>query len=608
MQHETHINPAAKVLFDLSGPTRLAHQDLMASMGGQGALVFGEHCSECDYPNCYTTCSFYTPRDDFNCRRFEGGFEPVLGARGFVRVRFRRWGKLEARANHVAVRPTAEAVSAAPSDLAHAAFVPFLLRRRQAYRHTLSQEALAEVGTPDFDAFVLEALSGDGRDHALSLTILAQDKSKTLLYQGHMTARPSYGRLVVPKEEILSKVDLKEPFLVQIEPLDEAQGRTLVFGFAGFVRWAGAPLASVPTAVAPKAASLDPNRPAKVLVWDLDETLWQGVLVDDGLEGVTPRPEAVAAIKALDQRGILQSVASKNTAEETLAALTHFGLADYFLYPQIHWNPKSGSFKALAQQLNLGLDSFVFIDDQPFERAEVTNTLPMVRALPHTAVKDLLAHPWFDVPVTDESQKRRALYQQDALRSLAVEAAGEDYRSFLRDAGMILQIEPLSDANAGRIYELSQRTNQLNFNGKKYSPSEVDDLKLAKDGRVLGLALRCQDRFGDYGLIGFLELDLHAGRIAQFFMSCRVQKKRVEQAFFAWLRTQLLGRGVDQIVVNYTPTARNGAARDMLTQLCFVGQADGTLRRDLKAGFEDADLVKLMDLTGLDGITKGAVG
>ncbi len=115
---------------------------------------------------------------------------------------------------------------------------------------------------------------------------------------------------------------------------------------------------------------------AKVVVWDLDETLWCGTLAEDGAEGVRPRPDAVAAIRALDERGVIQSIASRTTPPRRSAALERFGLRDYFLHPQIHWSPKSGSVAEIARRLDLGLDSFVFIDDQPFERGEVAGDAP----------------------------------------------------------------------------------------------------------------------------------------------------------------------------------------------------------------------------------------
>jgi FkbH-like protein len=418
------------------------------------------------------------------------------------------------------------------------------------------------------------------------LTILNVDSHGGRLFQTRFEIDGAYRRLIAPMADIAAQVDLDAPFLVQIEPVGEAEGVQVVFGVCDFVALAR-PVAG---------AAADPNaqaaKPAKVVVWDLDETLWTGVLVEDGAEGVRVRPEAVAAIKMLDERGVLQSVASKNDAAEALAALEHFGLADYFLHPQIHWNPKSGSIAALAAALNLGLDSMVFIDDQPFERGEVQAAHPSVRTLPHTAVDALADHPWFDLPVTAESRQRRLLYREEAHRAEAFQTAGADYAAFLRDSRIVLRIDPLTPADVERVFELSQRTNQLNFTGCKYAREEVQALLQSRAGAV-GLCLRCCDRFGDYGLIGFAVADYAAGLVSELFMSCRVQRKRVEQAFFAALGESMAEQGRPQMRVAYRQTGRNGAALEMLKALGFGApeEAGGVWTRASGAPIAESDIV-----------------
>jgi FkbH-like protein len=432
----------------------------------------------------------------------------------------------------------------------------------------------------------VEAWASDGRRHPFTLTILNVGSHGGRLFQTRFEIDGAYRRLIAPMADIAAQVDLDAPFLVQIEPVGEAEGVQVVFGVCDFVALAR-PVAG---------AAADPNaqaaKPAKVVVWDLDETLWSGVLVEDGAEGVRVRPEAVAAIKMLDERGVLQSVASKNDAAEALAALEHFGLADYFLHPQIHWNPKSGSIAALAAALNLGLDSMVFIDDQPFERGEVQAAHPSVRTLPHTAVDALADHPWFDLPVTAESRQRRLLYREEAHRAEAFQTAGADYAAFLRDSRIVLRIDPLTPADVERVFELSQRTNQLNFTGRKYAREEVQALLQSRAGAV-GLCLRCCDRFGDYGLIGFALADYAAGLVSELFMSCRVQRKRVEQAFFAALGEGMAEQGRPQMCVAYRQTGRNGAALEMLTALGFGApeESGGVWTRASGAPIADSDIV-----------------
>ena len=589
---ETLPEKPAAALVDMPQEAAQAFIAFRAELKGRSQIVWGEHCSECAYPACYAHCAFYTHRSDFNCRRFEAGFEPVAGWPQLRRVRFRKWGKLEGRGS-AAPAPVAETAANERLDelvgaVISAAPLPMTLKRNLAWRSN-SRKVIAAPRRPlAADAFVVETWASDGDRHPFTLTILNTNDHSGRLFQARFEIDVAYSRLTVPVAEIAAQVDLGAPFLVQIEPVGEAEGVQAVFGVCDFVTLhEPAPRAQIP-------AAAGDAKPVKVVVWDLDETLWTGVLVEDGIEGVRLRPEAAAAVRMLDERGVLQTIASKNEAPQALAALKAFGLADYFLHPQIHWNPKSGSVATLAKALDLGLDSFVFIDDQPFERGEVEGAHPMVRTLPHTAVETLAAHPWFDLPVTAESRQRRYRYQEEAQRVEAFETAGADYAGFLRGSEIKLSVDRLSPKDVERVFELSQRTNQLNFTGRKYAREDVQAL-LTSTSDETGLCLRCSDRFGDYGLIGFAVADCAQGRVSEFFMSCRVQRKRVEQAFFAWLGWGMAQRGTQAMRIAYVPTGRNAAALDMLKSLGFSSSDEGAdWIRPAADPIEESDIVAIL--------------
>jgi FkbH-like protein len=560
-------------------------------LSARSQIVWGEHCSECAYPACYAHCAFYTPRADMNCRRFEGGFEPVVGLSDLHRIRFRKWGKLEGQGPGAmvpaAVAERRDRQDALWTTLIDRAPAPYWAKRTLAWRRNKAKGTQRGAAASAADAFAVETWARARQ--AFTLTILNTGAHSGALFQTRFDAGPGYRREMIPVAMIAAHVDFAAPFLVQIEPVGEAEGVEAVFGVCDFVA-----LTDVLTEVltgAPATAVLAPTeqKPAKVVVWDLDETLWTGVLAEDGVGGVTLLPKAAAAIKMLDDRGVLQSIASKNDHAEAMAALRAFGLADYFLHPQIHWRPKSGSIGAIARALDLGLDSLVFIDDQPFERAEVAATHPMVRTLAHTEVEALSSHPWFDLPVTPESRKRRVLYRQEAARTDAYQTDGGDYAGFLRASNLTLTVARLEEKDVERVYELSQRTNQLNFNGAKFSRTEVE--ALMRDPAKSAFVLRCADRFGDYGLIGFAVADLDGGVLADFFMSCRVQRKRVEHAFFAWLGGEMAARGARAVQVAFTATRRNGAAIEMLDTLGFTPGADGVRRRSAVEPIAEADIV-----------------
>ena len=239
----------------------------------------------------------------------------------------------------------------------------------------------------------------------------------------------------------------------------------------------------------------------------------------------------------------------------------------------------------------------VFIDDQPFERGEVGEAHPSVTVLPDTEALKLLERPQFDVPVTPESRGRRALYAVEAARALAAESAAGDMDQFLRGCDLVLNVARLSPEDAERVYELSQRTNQLNIAATRYSRDDVAAM-LSDSNGAEAWTLRCADRFGDYGLIGFAYGTPQTGHIRDFFMSCRVQRKRVEAAFFAWLAARYETEGAPDLAISYQRAARNGPALDLFLGLGFTldstDDSHGQLRRSLPAGFEGSDIVRVV--------------
>ncbi len=560
------------------------------ALRARSQIVWSEHCSECAYPVCYASCAFYDPRPDLHCRRFAGGIEAAT--QGLTRIRFRKWGKLEGRGpallhGYAEARRREQRDRVASSLLARSP-LPFAVARNLAWRWNTRKGRAGRLSHRlPLDAFLVEGWTQDGTDRGFTLTFL-QDTPERATHQTHFRLGPKPSRLIVPAQEIAAAIRLDQPYLIQIEPVGEAEGVDVVFGLTDFVAFTEAFTRNTASA----ALAAPPPILAKVLVWDLDETLWTGTLAEDGPDGVTPRPAAVAAIKALDARGVLQSVASKNDPDEGLAALRRHGLADYFLYPEINWGPKSESIARIAQRLDLSLDSFVFIDDQAFERAEVQAGQLQVRTLAHTDVALLLDHPWFDHPATPESARRRSLYQAEAQRTVAMESQGSDYLGFLRASDLALDVRPLTRLDAARVHELSQRTNQLNFTGAKLALDRVEAMA-EPDARRARLTLRCADRYGDYGLIGFAELDLDAGELTAFFMSCRVQRKRVEHAVFAHLAARLRAAGCDQFRIRFRATERNAASVQLLKDLGFEPTPEGWVR-DAGAVFADSDVVRLV--------------
>ena len=549
-------------------------------------LPWGEHCSDCAMPGCYASCSFYTPRLDFKCRRFANGIELIeTGAGVALGVSFRKWGKLEAEGK-LSLFPIGWAslierlcggFESALSQLWPMAAGRGLLVR--AFNRA-KQRGLASLGTAAADAFVIECVSETPQEVDFTLTIRPKLR-QVAFFQKACTIAPGYNYISVDVREIAQKVDLAAEVLVQVEPLQVPAQNHFIFHFLDFARLkdsaaAQVVLPKIASASATKIAAAAPAAFCKCVVWDLDNTVWKGTLVEDGVENLKPDPRAVAAIHEFDRRGILQSIASKNSEAEALDALNRFGLREFFLYPKIHWGPKSGSIRAIAKQLNIGMDTFVFVDDQPFELAEVQTAMPMVTVVSATELDSLLQRPIFDVPITDESSRRRLMYREEAQRSVAAEQMGADFLAFLRSCQIQLTLAPLSNTNRERIFELTQRTNQLNYAGRGRSRQEID--ALASDPRRRAYVMSCRDRFGDYGVIGFAVADMEAFEVEDFFMSCRVQHKLVDNAFFGMLQHAACAAGASALKVRFRATGRNEPARQALAEMGFTPgeKRDGT--------------------------------
>lgn len=304
----------------------------------------------------------------------------------------------------------------------------------------------------------------------------------------------------------------------------------------------------------------------KVLVWDLDHTLWDGILLEG--DTVHLRPAVAATLRELDARGILQSIASRNDPAAAMGRLRELGVADYFLYPQIGWNAKSQSVAAIAQAINVGLDAVAFIDDDPFERGEVQHAHPEVLVLDAADAANLVDLPSL-MPrfVTDESALRRRMYQADIERNRAEEEFAGPQEEFLASLSMRFEIHAARESDLKRAEELTVRTNQLNSSGQTYSYEELDVLRRSPDHLLLiaGLA----DRYGTYGKIGLALIAKQPGlwTLKLLLMSCRVISRGAGSILMTHILTLARDAGV-RLQAEFRSTARN---RMMLVTYKFAG-------------------------------------
>ena len=316
----------------------------------------------------------------------------------------------------------------------------------------------------------------------------------------------------------------------------------------------------------------------KCLVLDLDNTLWGGVLGEDGISGIQVDGDYPGkayhlwqdALKELKNEGVIECLCSKNNLAdvEALFAAREMPLRlEDFACMRIDWNDKAANIRAIAEDLNIGLDSMVFVDDNPTERELIRQQLPMV-AVPEwpsqpyelPAFYQQLVREYFSVyTLTEEDKKKTEQYRQNASRAQA-QASFTNMKDFLRSLEMELTIAPATEVTIPRIAQMTQKTNQFNLTTKRYTEDDIRAM-LADGAKIWTLAVR--DKFGDNGITGLM-IVTRQGEVDTLLLSCRVLGKGIEEAFVKTVLGQL---EVDVVRAKYIPTEKNGQVADFYSRL-----------------------------------------
>lgn len=299
----------------------------------------------------------------------------------------------------------------------------------------------------------------------------------------------------------------------------------------------------------------DAARAIKCIVWDLDNTVWDGTLLEDG--SVSLRQEVADLIRALDARGVLHSIASRSDEVAALAELKACALDEYFLCPQINWGPKASSIETIGRLLDIPLDAVAFVDDDPFEREAVAFAHPAVLCVDGRTVRSVADLPLTpDGPVTGEARMRRMLYRTELRRRQEEETFAGAAEDFCATLNLVLRIAFASDGDLDRAEELTRRTHQLNSTGVTYSQRQLDELRRSATNRVLVTTL--EDRFGTYGLVGLVLIETSGAiwTIKLLLTSCRVASRGVGGILLRWLMRQARAAGV-ALRAEFLPNDRN---------------------------------------------------
>jgi FkbH-like protein len=324
--------------------------------------------------------------------------------------------------------------------------------------------------------------------------------------------------------------------------------------------------------------------PFKVIALDCDNTLWSGICGEDGPQGVVLDPAHRTLqefMKEQHDSGMLLAMASKNNPADVLETFSKHPemplQLHHFVAWRLNWDAKSANLSALASELSLGLDSFILVDDNPKECAEVAESIPEVLAieLPAEAseIPHFLEHVWaFDHVLVTEEDRNRSAHYKTALEFGRELQQASNLESFVKGLELRVEIQACTSAQLSRVAQLTERTNQFNFTTIRRSAAEIG--ALLANGRLECLTVDVSDRFGDYGLTGvvlFRATD-EAIEIDTMLLSCRVLGRGVEHRVLAHLAEEALRRGLEMVIANFRPTAKNEPARRFL--------------HDIGAGFE----------------------
>ncbi len=323
----------------------------------------------------------------------------------------------------------------------------------------------------------------------------------------------------------------------------------------------------------------------KVLALDLDNTLWGGIVGDDGVEGIEIGEETATAecykafqeyVKKQKDIGVMLTVASKNDHENAIAGLNHpDGILrpDDFIVIKANWETKDRNLVATANQMDLGIDSFVFADDNPTERALVERSIKGIAIplmdKPSEYIRNIDKNGYFEVTnFSADDLKRNDMYKANAKRA-ELSADFTDYNEYLLSLDMKGEIKAFSPIYMQRITQLTNKSNQFNLTTKRYTQPEIEEV--ARDGKHITLYGKLADTFGDNGVVSVVigEIKTDICDIDLWLMSCRVLKKNMEYAMLDTLVEECKKHNITKIIGHYYPTAKNGMVKNLFADFGF---------------------------------------
>lgn len=351
----------------------------------------------------------------------------------------------------------------------------------------------------------------------------------------------------------------------------------------------------------------------KCIVVDLDNTLWGGIIGEDGIEDIKLGKSGIGqafydfqkVLLGLYNRGIILAINSKNTKEIALNAIKqhpHMLLQeDHFAVKKINWNNKARNMREIAQNLNIGLDSMVFLDDSDFERELIREQVPEVTVpeLPEDFSdypEFLMSLSYFDfVNLTFTDKNRNKMYKDNEKRKELKNNTSNDIEEYYYSLDMEVNIDRLDDFALPRVTQLTQKTNQFNLTTKRYKANDIERMKESEKYLVYYLELK--DKFGSTGIVAVSIIELLKDKkalIDSFILSCRVMGRTVETAFLSYIVDELSDQGIEIVYGDYFPTAKNQPVKDFYDEHGFEQISENRWKLELeKSELEIPDWIEV---------------
>lgn len=526
-------------MFDLIVSNKYRHTSQQTIKSGwlYAPTVWSEHCMECAAPLCYGNCPRFKMRKDGVCVRIENGISATDNG---VNVSYRSWAKIETPYNPLVIDANQykhltrfvyllDGVLRVMFNLAPTLKIrKFFSNVDYSFRQKLVDRYSRKGTLPSRLKLYMNVTSNE--DVRMGVDI---KENVNVVWKGAFELKKGQQKIEIelPILDITST-----PLYLNLHPINSEMEVCLTFNTLEIVG---------ENAVASA-------KKVKCCIWDLDNTLWQGILIEN--DQLQLRNSFIDFIKETDVKGIVHSICSKNDFNDAMAKLKDFGIDEYFVFPKINWNPKSQNIQRIVKQMNINADTIIFIDDNPFERSEVSSVIKGITCIDPSEILELSKGDRFNVEVSSESKDRRNSYKlMEQMQSEQEEWEG-DINDFLKSCELKGVISKPNESNIERCYELLQRSNQLNASGRRLSFEELQVMVESSDNA--SFVLNASDKFGDYGIVGFLSINTKGEIpvVTDFVISCRVANRMLEPTVLNYLT----GAFGNKLRINYKKTDRNG--------------------------------------------------